>query len=415
MVDEVQGQPDRQHAPETLRQALGGAMVAEEAASGRERVGCRGGERRHEDERTRGYVRGVVGAMAKRGSSGGSATASGMDFQAVVTAIAGVHLVSGSPLGWAAESVDDTPVAVWAETGGPGDDLRIELRGGTIVEVQVKRGLNVSSRLWGTLIGLARGVEEGQADYGVLVVSADSSASVVHQLSRGICRVVDGRTDDLDHVTQTFAAKLSAAGLDPQMACRRVRVSVVHGMPGDSASIVAAKDKLSQILLDRTRVAAAWNRLYRESVDLARRRGRWEATAVARMLEAEGIGFSDGASPGAFLSKLTRWVSETNAHFSLFGVKTPLSIDAAWLPLELRVAEALPVATGSRESAIERYHRRRERRSGGDSANTSAAAWVGRFHTRAVVVGGPGLGKSTLLTKAARGYAEDGFPVLRSA
>ena len=320
--------------------------------------------------------------MAKRGSSGGSATASGMDFQAVVTAIPGVHLVSGSPLGWAAEFVDDTPLAVWAESGGPGDDLRIELRGGTIVEVQVKRGLKVSPRLWGTLVGLARSIEEGKADHGVLVVSPDSSASVAYRLSRGICRVADGRTDALDRVTQTFAGKLVAAGLDPQQACQRIRISVVHGMPGDSASIVAAKDKLSQILLDRGRVAAAWNRLYRESVDLARRRGRWEATAVARMLEAEGISFSDGASPGALLSKLTRWVSETNAHFSLFGVKTPLSIDDAWLPLELRVAEAAPKPTEQRETVAERYHRSRERRSAGDSANTSAAVWVGRFHGR---------------------------------
>ena len=349
-------------------------------------------------------------ATARGRSSGGSATASGMDFQAVVTAIAGVHLISGDPLGWAAESVDDTPLAVWAETGGPGDDLRFELRGGTTVEVQVKRGLRVSSRLWDALIGLARGVDERKADYGVLVVSPDSSASVADRLSRGIRRVADGRTDALDDVTQAFVSQLEAAGLDPQQACQRIRISVV---PGDGASIVTAKDKLSRILLDESRIAAAWNRLYRESVDLARRRGRWEATAVVRMLAAEDIRLSEAASPGGLLSKLTRWVSETNAHFSLFGVKKPLSMDDAWLPLELRVAEAPAKPAGKPETVVERYHQSRERRSAGEGANISAAVWVGRFHTRAVVVGGPGLGKSTLLRKVARRYAEDGFPVLK--
>ena len=87
-----------------------------------------------------------------RRNAGGSATASGMNFQAVVTAIAGVNLLVGSPLGWldglVDGLVDDTPVAVWAESSGPGDDIRIELKNNKLVEVQVKKGLSRGDDLW---------------------------------------------------------------------------------------------------------------------------------------------------------------------------------------------------------------------------------------------------------------------------
>lgn len=67
----------------------------------------------------------TTGNTKRTHSGGGSATASGMNFQAVVTAIAGVHLIKGSPLDWLEGLVDDTPVAVLAETGGPGNDIKL--------------------------------------------------------------------------------------------------------------------------------------------------------------------------------------------------------------------------------------------------------------------------------------------------
>ena len=56
---------------------------------------------------------------------GGTAAGGGINFQAAVTAIAGAHLLRGTPLGWL--PVDDVPVAVWAESEGAGDDVRLEL------------------------------------------------------------------------------------------------------------------------------------------------------------------------------------------------------------------------------------------------------------------------------------------------
>lgn len=72
---------------------------------------------------------------------GGHAFSIGASFQARATAYVYVHVLAGSRLLWF-EPVDDTPIAVEAETGGAGDDLRVQLRSGDAsAEVQVKHGL----------------------------------------------------------------------------------------------------------------------------------------------------------------------------------------------------------------------------------------------------------------------------------
>src|SRR5690606_13760268 len=83
--------------------------------------------------------------------AGGAATGSGMNFQAVVTSIAGVNLLVGTPLVWLEGIADDVPVAVWSETTGPGDDIRIELNDNQTIEVQAKKGLRKGANLWNSL------------------------------------------------------------------------------------------------------------------------------------------------------------------------------------------------------------------------------------------------------------------------
>ena len=174
-------------------------------------------------------------------SAGGSGTASGINFQAAVTAIAGVHLIKGSPLGWLNGLVDDTPVAVWAETGGPGDDIKLELRDKSTVEVQVKRGLRTGKELWDSLMSLARAVNQEQINYGVLVVSPDTSDTIAYKLSQDILRLADGRTDGLRNLAITFRSKLEEDGLQPQSVCGRLRIQVVHGLESDSASLLSQR------------------------------------------------------------------------------------------------------------------------------------------------------------------------------
>ena len=348
-----------------------------------------------------------------RVNAGGSATASGIKFQAAVTAIAGVHLIKGSPLGWLDGLVDDTPVAVWAETGGPGDDIKLELRDKFIVEVQVRRGLQSSNKLWDSLMSLAHAVNQEQISYGVLAVSPDSARTVAYKLSQDILRLADGRTDGLRSLAQTFRSKLETAGLPPQAICEKLRIQVVHALDSDGESISAAKAWLNSLVSDQQDVNAAWNRLYREADAIMERKGRWKASAILRMFAAEGIEIADSNSPGAVLVRLKDWVTDTKGSFFLPGVGEPLSINEAWLPLKILARDFNSEPESEAAEAIACYHAVGQNRTASDDSKTSDAEWVGRFYTRAVLIGGPGSGKSTLLTKIAHLYAKDGFPVLK--
>ena len=345
--------------------------------------------------------------------AGGSATGSGMNYQAVVTAIAGVHLINGCPLDWLDGLVDDTPVAVWAETNGPGDDIRLELRDGSAVEVQVKRGLKTGNRLWNSLMSLAKAVQANEIEYGVLAVSPDSSRTIAYELSKDVRRLADGRSDDLKPLAQTLCSKFKTVGMDPQSICKRLRIVVVHGLDNDRASISAAEAHLCSLISEREVVNAAWNRLYREAHAIVERRGRWEASAILGMFEADGIDISGSDSPGALLANLTRWVVDTNRNFSILGVRKSLSISQAWLPLKILACDFDRPPESDAAKAMAHYHAFGDTHPASADAKKSDAEWIGRFYRRAVLTGGPGLGKSTLLIKAAQLYARDGFPVLK--
>ncbi len=70
---------------------------------------------------------------------GGAATTGGSHYQGSAIAVVYVHMLAQRRLGWFGDEVDDVPLAVSGETGGPGDDIRIEFgtRFGT-TEAQVK-------------------------------------------------------------------------------------------------------------------------------------------------------------------------------------------------------------------------------------------------------------------------------------
>ncbi|KTW15610.1 hypothetical protein [Sphingomonas sanguinis] len=78
-------------------------------------------------------------ALVRQGDAGrvagGAATGGGMNFQAAVTAICFVRMARGSALGWLDGLTQDIPVAVSAETGGPGDDIRVDLADGKMIEI----------------------------------------------------------------------------------------------------------------------------------------------------------------------------------------------------------------------------------------------------------------------------------------
>jgi hypothetical protein len=70
---------------------------------------------------------------------GGPAVFAGTNYQAGVIAYVFAHVLAYRRLDWLTP-VDDTPSAVSAETGGPGDDVRIEFGEAQTFEVQAKAG-----------------------------------------------------------------------------------------------------------------------------------------------------------------------------------------------------------------------------------------------------------------------------------
>lgn len=349
-----------------------------------------------------------------RRNSGGAATASGMNFQAAVTAIAGCHLLLGASLGWLDGLVEDIPTAIWAETGGPGDDVRIELRNGEVLEAQVKRGLSRGDKLWEAMHALAIGLDAGTIQYGVLIVSPDTSKTIWTQLAADSRRLGEGRTDGLSEIGQEWLSRLTAAALPVNAVCARLRIHVVHASAADPASVMMTRTRLASFFASAAHVESVWLRLYHDAHAITERRGRWEQAGLAQMLTAIGIQMSAAATPASVAPRVSRWVADANQHFSLLGVKSLLSIDKAWLPLKAGVADLNEQEPTDPAAALARYHAGPGNpRSGWNEQKTLEAEWIGRFYTRAVVIGGPGIGKSTLMTRLACHYARDGLPVLK--
>lgn len=349
-----------------------------------------------------------------RRNAGGAATASGMNFQAAVTAVAGSHLLLGASMGWLEGLIEDIPTAIWAETGGPGDDIRIELRNGEVLEAQVKRGLSRGDNLWEAVLALAIGIDAGTIQYGVLIVSPDTSKTIWTQLAVDSRRLGEGRIDNLSDIGLEWLRRLTDAALPVAEVCARLRIHVVHASGADQVSVMMTRSRLASIFSSASDADSVWFRLLHDAHAITERRGRWELAGLAQMLMGMEIQASAAAIPASVAPRVSCWVTNFNQHFSLLGVKSLLSIDEAWLPLKASVADLREPESTDPASALARYHAGPGKsRSGWNRQKTLEAEWIGRFYTRAVVIGGPGMGKSTLMTRLACLYARDGLPVLK--
>lgn len=228
-------------------------------------------------------------AKASAGSWGGAANSGGVNFQAVITGIVAVRMLGETPLGWLEGIVDDVPKGIFTETGGPGDDLRVELKSGELLEVQIKKGLARGRLLWESLENLALGIHGKMISYGVLVVAPDSSSTVRNELSRDIERLGQGRTDDLTKIGSDFQDRLKKLGVEVAQVCGRLRVRVVNGLNADLDHVMVAKDLLRAICLVEEKAEDAWNRLYRDCVSLMECRGRRDRCSLLQLLAASGV------------------------------------------------------------------------------------------------------------------------------
>lgn len=130
---------------------------------------------------------------------GGEATYSGTTYQAKLIAHVYAHMLAQSRLHWL-DSVDDTPLGVSGETGGPGDDVRVEFANSGAFEVQAKHGLSGGRRLEAFVSGLV-----SHADQRVRASLNDCGA----------------RARDRQRLSRLRARRPRLHGLEPAPAVRR--------------------------------------------------------------------------------------------------------------------------------------------------------------------------------------------------
>lgn len=341
-------------------------------------------------------------------TGGGAAFGGGANFQASLTAIVGAHILRGTPLGWLDGVCDDRPVAVWAESEGPGDDLRIELADDTAIEVQAKKGLSRSDNLWTPLLALAKAIHTKQIAYGILAVASDASTTIREDLADDIERLGQGRIDQLSDIAQEFARRLKAAGVPPESGCHSLRIRVIDTLIAKNGDINAAKSVLRDVCVYEADASAAWDTLCHSALRLIENRGRWALRDLVRLLRSRAIKLRDDSIPAGLLDRFSQWVCDTHNDFAITGVVQRIPIDHL-LPMQLEHRPFQQVEAVDLPSALERYQRIPYRHS---ITKVFDSVWTARFKTRAVVIAGPGLGKSTMLRELAHQYALDGFMVL---
>lgn len=352
----------------------------------------------------------------KKRIAGGAATGGGINFQSAVTALACVYMARGRPLSWLERLVVDIPVAVETETGGAGDDIKISLISGETVEVQVKKGLRVGEKLWTSLIKLSSAINQSEIDFGVLIVSPTSSKIITEDLSKDIIRLGDGRSDNLSKTAQKFVEKLDAENLSVESVCKKLRIQTKNAVSGNNADILSAKSELSHLCSDSSQIDQAWKILNTDAADLIEQKGRRDVSSTLNLMRVSGIKLkeSNNTAPLLLLERLSKWTLNTHEYFSIFGIKQQLKIDDSWIPIDAIVKEESESNGQANDfsEVLKIYHSWESRYSSKEQSciNTETLA---RFVPRIVLIGGPGMGKTTLLKRIARRYSEDTIPVLQ--
>lgn len=365
---------------------------------------------KEDDENDAGIVGGGTSAetddeLDRRG--GGTGNAGGTDLHGMAMVIAAVHLMRGTKIGWLDKVTEDIPVAITAETGGPGDDIGLELANGSMVEVQSKKNLRRGGELWGALEALVDGISKGGIAYGVLAIGPDSSGTIRHDLATDIIKIGQGIEDSLTEIGEAWLGRLKDSGRSPT-ACARIRILTLYLFDTDGADRRTAMEILRSICADPDRAEAALDHLYRDAVALMKSRGRWSLSSLITLLRARGIALRDDDSPAGTVAKLVQWIETTQGTFSLPAGTSLLPIEAM-LPARLVAISRDQPQDVDASAALERYHSRK-----GEALGNSVfdGQWTGRFLRLNVIVAGPGLGKSTLAQRLAWEYARDGVPVL---
>ena len=346
-------------------------------------------------------------------TSGGAAAAGGFAFQANLGAIAGIHVLRGTPVQWTEGLIGAAPCAVSFETSGPGDDLSLELTDGSIVEIQAKKGLRADGRFWSALDALCEGIHCGRCSYGILIVCPNSSVPVRRAYALALERIGEGRNDGASPEQKKLASRLAERGYNLETICARIRIKMVSALKDAGDAIAAARAELGHVCAHDFQVTPAWQSLCQDALSAIATKGRRTLRSLSAHLRTSEIAIIDTVndSPVAISDRLLRWTLSRTEHFEVPGISRPLATERAWLALTAVVRDASIEQALSVEGALADYHALGEKsRIDGHVVN---ARTIGTFRKLCVVVGGPGSGKSLLLRVLAREFAKDSYVSIR--
>ena len=352
--------------------------------------------------------------IQKKNTSGGAAGAGGFNFQAAITAIAYVHSLRGTPVQWMEGLPASHPVGVSSETGGPGDDISLELADGSTVEVQVKKGLRVSKAFWSVIDSLSEGINSDLCTYGVLIVCPSSSNTIRQDFAKAIGKIREENYNDPSDQQSALTERLRQKGYDPAKICARLRIQTVTALSDHGDAIAAARAELGHICADTSQIMSAWSVLYKNASEAIENKGRRTSSSLVSVLQSSNISIKsdENDSPAAISQALLKWIDTTTEKFPVPGIRGSLPIDTAWLQLQASVGDDAIKHDSSIEDALHAYHALSERLENKDE-NSIDAKTIGTFRKHCVVVGGPGSGKSLLLQVLAREFGKDAFVSLR--
>ena len=344
---------------------------------------------------------------------GGSAAAGGFGFQANIGAIAGIHTLRGIPVQWTDGLTAVAPCAVSFETSGPGDDLSLELADGSIVEIQVKKGLRADGRFWSAFDALCEGIHCNRCSYGILIVCPNSSIPVRRGYALALERIGAGRSDGASPEQEKLASRLAERGYDAETVCARIRIRMVSALEDAGDAIEAARTGLGHVCAEDRQVRSAWHALGQDALSAIANKSRRTVSSLSARLRASGIDIEARVkdSPVAISDGLLRWTMSRTEHFGVLGISRQVPTDRAWLPLTAVVRETPVEQAPSVEQALADYHALGEK-SRTDKSVIDART-IGTFRKLCVVVGGPGSGKSLLLKVLAREFAKDSCVSIR--
>ncbi|MCG3878172.1 NACHT domain-containing protein [Psychrobacter sp. Ps6] len=344
----------------------------------------------------------------QKNTAGGSATERGMDFQARVSAIVLTCLITEKTLSWIEDNPTIIPINCQAETGGSGDDIAFTSSNGKFFEVQVKRGFRKGDDLWDALIKLAKAIVSNDINYGILVVCPDSSGTIRKDLAQDIIRMGQNRFDGIKDISIEFKSKLENEGLNVSRVCSSLYIQTVNAIEGNNDAESLAKNMLGSVSDDGEK---AWQVLVENSRRIIKIKGNSTLQSCHELLKNKGITIQSGEKTSIQLfNKAHQYNKNAYAEISILSVPKPIDLQSIWIPLEAAIISDEENESLNLDLTIERYQSWYKERRNNDTIIDSFT--FGRFIKKCVVIGGAGIGKTTLFRKLALDYSDEGYFVL---